>query len=146
MEISEFARELSSLIPEEKIMGAASEADINGDSFLVFGFRPESSSFIIDTNLIVKYIPLRDEVLWGRIEFVISPGIEAVSFMEKVYPKLISMGFEIVVESEGIYAYYKLGQEISGSLIKRLYERLCGMLGDRCGTLLFRGVTTVGEG
>ncbi len=146
MRIQEIASNLSGLIPKEKIFWAASEADINGNTFLVFKLKPEGSTYIEGVNLIIKYIPLREEVLWGRLEFVISPSIEAAKFMENVYPKLISLGYKVVVDSEGVFASYKLGQEINESIITQLYEKLCKLLSNSCGTLIFRSVIAVGEG
>lgn len=140
------ADNLSGLIPKEKILWAASEADINGDTLLFFKLTPESSTYIEGANLIIKYMPLRDEVLWGRVEFIISPSMRAAKFMNEVYPKLISLGYKVIVDSGGVFASYNLGQVIQDSVISELYEKLCELLDNNCGTLVFRDVMTVGEG
>ncbi len=128
---------LSNLVAPDTMKWVMSEADVTGSPYIYLVFEVSGSRFVRNVNLILRYLPVKGSVLWGVLEIVISPQVEAYEFMSRMFSALTSRGYEVIVGGEGIFLKKKLGLNISSDVIIAAVDEVCRIIKDNCGSLIY---------
>lgn len=137
LNVRELIERLRDLVPPEEILWVTAEADSLGSRYVIIRFRAQKSKYVDSVNLILSYVPHEDTVLWGRLEILVKPDVSAREFITDMYGKLIRMGCEVLVKSDGISIFRKLGIDIDTQSIKRGLKEICEVLHDVCFPISF---------
>jgi hypothetical protein len=135
---------LSNLVAPDAIRWVMSEADVTGSPYIYLVFEVSNARFVKTVNLILRYLPLKGSVLWGVLEIVISPEIEAYEFMGRVFRELTSRNYEVIIDKEGIFLKKKLGLHLTSDIIIEIVNEVCGIIKDNCGSLIYVKSVSVG--
>ncbi len=137
LKVQELIERLQGLVPPEEILWVTAEADSLGSQHVIMKFRTQKSKHVDSINLILSYLPHENAFLWGKLEILVKPDLSAREFITVMYGRLIRMGCEVLVKSDGISIFRKLGIDISKESIKKSLTEICGVLHDNCFPIIF---------
>ncbi len=129
IDVNKVAEELSEFIPTKELLWASSEADELGANLIILAFKVGNCRFINRMNIILRYLPLISEVLWMRVEIIISSDLPAKDFLTRIYNELIRSGAEVAVKKDSISAIYKLNLNSIRESIKSVINNIKEILG-----------------
>ncbi|MEM2020662.1 MAG: hypothetical protein QXP80_00345 [Zestosphaera sp.] len=96
------------LLRLEDLEWILSDVEVSGLKQVLISFTTDSE-LIPQVNLIFSYLPEVGLIEWLRLEVLVSQDVEASSFFTEYYPELIKSGGEVLVRSDGISIFYKVG-------------------------------------
>ncbi len=96
------------LLRLEDLEWILSDVEASGLKHVLISFTTDSE-LIPQVNLIFSYLPEVDLIEWLRLEVLVSQDVEASSFFTRYYQELIKSGGEVLVRSDGISIFYRIG-------------------------------------
>ena len=100
---------LRNFVDKDVILQALSEAEEVGSNIVIFSFIPSGNSdYLEGLNFILKVNPYLNQVIWVRVEFLISKDFSAKKFFTEVVNEVFMKGGEIAIKKDGISLIFKL--------------------------------------
>lgn len=137
----DFIEVLGNLISSSEITWALAEAENELAKYIVFGFKPrcEDKSFMEGVNVIVRYDPVNELILWIEIEFLISTSVSAKDFFGRISGYVMRLGGKVVVKEDGISFIFRVKPEDFIEKLKELIEEVSKLFSESVKSLEYIG-------
>ncbi|OYT52170.1 MAG: hypothetical protein B6U73_00340 [Desulfurococcales archaeon ex4484_204] len=121
-DIYDVINDFRDIVEPDRLLWVFSEASEVSARYVIMRFNA-NLSIIKGVNVIFRYIPMLDKILWIRLEVMISSDVSAKDFFIRIYRELGKMGCEVAIGRNSISIFSDLRPpKLSSKVVNRVRE------------------------